>query len=143
MSMIGQDLAPRVSVALCVHNGAAFLREQVESVLAQSEPRLEVIAVDDASTDGSAALLHDYAARDARLRVVANPHNHGPSRSFERAMALGTAPFIAPCDQDDIWHPHKLARLLASIGAHDLAYADSAYVDERACSSACCAACAA
>ncbi|NCT66533.1 MAG: glycosyltransferase family 2 protein [Rhodanobacteraceae bacterium] len=130
-AMARQVAEPLVSVALCVHNGAGFLREQIESVLAQSEPRLEVIALDDASTDGSLALLHEYAARDARVRVISNPHNLGPSPSFERAMALGTAPFIAPCDQDDIWHPHKLARLLASIGAHDLAYADSAYIDER------------
>ena len=76
MSMIGQDLAPRVSVALCVHNGAAFLREQVESVLAQSEPRLEVIAVDDASTDGSAArpvleLRGPARGEDARWRARA------------------------------------------------------------------------
>lgn len=129
MDRAGQGVEPLVSVALCVHNGAAFLREQVESVLAQSESRLELVALDDASTDASLALLHEYAARDARVRVVANPRNLGASRSFERAMALGRAPFIAPCDQDDVWHPHKLARLLAVIGEHDLAYADSIYID--------------
>lgn len=120
---------PLVSVALCVHNGAAYLRQQMDSILAQSEPRLEVVALDDASTDGSLAILNEYAARDARVRVEPNAINLGPSRSFERAMALGRAPFIAPSDQDDIWHPRKLERLLGAIGESDLAYCDSAYVD--------------
>ncbi len=124
-----QAAIPLVTVALCVHNGAAFLREQMDSILAQSESRLEVVALDDASTDDSLAILQEYAARDARVRVESNALNQGPSRSFERAMSLGRAPFVAPSDQDDVWHPHKLERLLAAIGDHDLAYCDSAYVD--------------
>lgn len=120
---------PRVSVALCVHNGAAYLRPQMESILAQSESRLEVIALDDASSDDSLAILREYAARDARVRVESSPINRGAVRSFEQAMALGHAPFIAPSDQDDVWHPHKLARLLEAIGDRDVAYCDSAYVD--------------
>lgn len=125
------ETRPRVSVALCVHDGAAFLREQVDSILAQSEARFELVALDDASTDDSLAILREYAARDARVRVESNAVNLGAARSFERAMALARAPFIAPCDQDDVWHPRKLERLLAAIGDRDLAYADSIYVDAR------------
>lgn len=130
-SVAGRVPAPRVTVVLCAHNGATFLREQVDSILAQSEARLELVALDDASTDGSRAILEEYAARDARVRVEANAINLGAARSFERAMAFARTRFIAPCDQDDIWHPRKLERLLAAIGEHDLAYADSAYVDAR------------
>ncbi len=122
---------PRVSVALCVCNGSAYLRPQLESILAQSESRLELVALDDASDDDSLAILREYAARDPRVRVESNPRNLGAARSFETAMALARAPFIAPSDQDDVWHPHKLARLLDAIGEHDVAYCDSAYVDSE------------
>ena len=121
---------PRVSVALCVCNGERHLREQLDTVLAQRDVDLEVIAVDDGSSDGSVALLREVAARDPRLQVHVNPENLGPLRSFERAMSLGSGEFIAPCDQDDRWQPQKLAKLLAAIGNADLAYCDSEYIDD-------------
>ncbi|MCL1635725.1 glycosyltransferase [Luteimonas sp. SX5] len=121
---------PRVSVALCVYNGEKHLREQLDTVLAQRGVDLEVIAVDDGSRDGSVALLREAAARDPRLQVHVNPENLGPLRSFERAMSLGGGEFVAPCDQDDRWHPDKLAQLLACIGDADLAYCDSEYIDD-------------
>jgi glycosyltransferase involved in cell wall biosynthesis len=126
-----QPALPQISVALCVCNGAHYLRELLDSVLAQTGVHIEVVAVDDCSTDDSLALLHDYAARDARLRVVANAQNLGPRRNFEQAMALCRSEFIAPCDQDDIWQADKLQRLFAAIGSADLAYCDSAFIDAQ------------
>ncbi|HEV2607076.1 MAG TPA: glycosyltransferase family 2 protein [Xanthomonadaceae bacterium] len=120
---------PLISVALCTYNGALYLREQLDSVLAQSEVTIEIVVVDDGSSDGTAAILDEYAARDARIRWQGNERNLGPTANFERAMSLCGGKFIAPCDQDDLWHPEKLARLLAAIGDHDLAYCDSDYVD--------------
>lgn len=120
---------PLVSVALCTYNGERFLREQLDSILAQRGVQLDVVAVDDASQDGTLALLREYAERDGRVRVEANPHNLGPVRSFERAMGLCTGEFIAPCDQDDVWEPDKLSALLAKMGDADLAYCDSEYID--------------
>lgn len=121
---------PRVSVALCVHDGEPWLREQLDSVLAQEDVELEVVAFDDASTDGSLALLHEYAARDPRLRVEGSATNLGHVRAFETCMALCTHSLIAPCDQDDIWEPRKLATLARALGDADLAYGDSSYIDE-------------
>lgn len=120
---------PLVSVALSTYNGARYLREQLDSVLAQEGVELEVVAVDDGSTDDTPAILDEYAARDPRLRWSTNPGNLGPTRSFERAMGLCRGEFIAPCDQDDICLPHKLRTLLAAIGEADLVYADSLYMD--------------
>ncbi|BCT92455.1 hypothetical protein LYSHEL_14790 [Lysobacter helvus] len=120
---------PRVSVALCVYNGEHFLREQLDSLLAQEDVDLEVVAVDDCSTDGSLALLREYAARDARIRVVANERNLGHLDSFAKCMGLCSHALIAPCDQDDVWHPRKLATLAAAIGDADMAYCNSAYID--------------
>jgi glycosyltransferase involved in cell wall biosynthesis len=121
--------APRISVALCVYNGAPWLPAQLDSLLAQEGVDLEIVAVDDHSTDDSLALLQDYARRDARIRVVANEVNLGHLRSFEKCMALCTGSLIAPCDQDDLWHPRKLATLARALGDADLAYCDSAYID--------------
>lgn len=124
------DALPRVSVALCVHNCERFLAEQLDSVLAQRDVDLEIVAVDDASTDASARVLHEYATRDARVRCFVNEHNLGATCSFERAMSLTRGALIAPCDQDDVWETDKLAKLLDALGDADLAYCDSAYIDD-------------
>jgi glycosyltransferase involved in cell wall biosynthesis len=121
---------PRISVALCVHNAGRFLAPQLDSLLAQEGVELEIVALDDCSTDRSLAILHEYAARDPRIRVYANEENLGYLKSFDACMALCTASLIAPCDHDDVWHPSKLATLAAAIGYSDLAYCDSEYIDE-------------
>lgn len=120
---------PEVSVALCTWNGERFLAEQLDSVLAQEDVAFEVVALDDGSSDGTRALLERYATREPRLRWQANENNLGATASFERAMALCRAGLIAPCDQDDVWHPRKVARLVAAIGDADLVYCDSSYID--------------
>lgn len=121
---------PLVSIALCTYNGERHLREQMDSILAQEGVRIEVVALDDGSTDGTVALLRDYAARDPRIAVHVNEKNLGHLRSFEKAMGLCTGAFIAPSDQDDVWEPRKLRVLLDAIGDADLAYCDSAYIDD-------------
>lgn len=121
--------APLISVALATYNGEKYLREQLDSVLAQVHVAIEIVAVDDASTDGTLAILNDYARRDARFKVYANPRNVGVGATFERAMSLTSGELIAPCDQDDTWQADKLARLAGAIGECDLAYCDSLLVD--------------
>lgn len=120
---------PLVSIALCTYNGAAYLRAQLDSLRAQTLMPLEIVAVDDGSSDQTCAILREYASQDRRFRCYENPRNLGPTGCFERAMSLCRGGFIAPCDQDDIWHPDKLARLLARIGSCDVSYCDSQYID--------------
>lgn len=122
--------APLVSVALCAYNGERYLPKQLDSLLAQTCRDVEIIAVDDCSTDGSLAVLENYARRDSRLRVFANPTNVGFKRNFEIAVDTCRGRFIAPCDQDDIWLPDKLGSLLATIGDKAMAYCDSELMDE-------------
>jgi glycosyltransferase involved in cell wall biosynthesis len=121
---------PRVSVALCVYNGEKWLRPQLDSLLAQESVELEVVVVDDCSTDGSLALLRAYAQRDPRIHVHVNQVNLGHLRSFEKCMSLCDRPLIAPCDQDDVWHPRKLATLARALGDADMAYCNSEYIDD-------------
>ena len=121
--------SPLISVALCTWNGARWLRPQLDSILAQQDVALEVIALDDASSDDTLAILKEYAARDGRLRVHANADNMGHLRSFGKCMAMCSGDLIAPADQDDIWHSRKLRTLLDAMGGASLAYCDSRYVD--------------
>jgi glycosyltransferase involved in cell wall biosynthesis len=110
---------------LCTYNGAQFLREQLDSLFAQTHQNFEIVAVDDCSTDESLKILDEYARLDSRLQVHANATNLGPRNNFEVAMKKCRGAFIAPCDQDDIWMPEKLAMLLNVIGTHTMAYSDS------------------
>lgn len=102
----------RVSVALCTYNGAAFLPEQLDSLVRQERRPDELVACDDGSTDGTADLLTRFAAvAPFPVRVVVNDTRLGVTRNFERAISLCTGDVIALADQDDSWLPDKLARM--------------------------------
>lgn len=131
--MLKQIGEPLISVALCTYNGARYLREQLDSLFAQTYPNFEVIAVDDASSDETLCILNEYSGRDARLRVSVNVANLGLQKNFERAMALCMGEFIAPCDQDDVWSPEKLTVLYEAIGSRSLAYCDSEFIGADGC----------
>jgi glycosyltransferase involved in cell wall biosynthesis len=129
-----RPIEPLISVALCTYNGARYLREQLDSLLAQTHRNIEIVAVDDCSTDGTLSVLQEYQRRDARVRAIANQTNLGFRNNFERAISLCAGDFVAPCDQDDVWLPQKLATLLGVIGDHPLAYCDSELIDEQGAS---------
>lgn len=79
-----------VSVVIPVYNGEKFLRECLDSVLAQMDVDLEVIAVDDGSKDGSLSILEEYAAKDSRLRVLSQPNGGaGVARNHGMSVAQG------------------------------------------------------
>ena len=111
---------PFVSVLMPVYNAARFLREAVDSVLAQTYPAFELIAIDDASTDASHALLMEYAARDARVRVFRQPENLGIVAARNRAFreASADARYYAILDSDDVALPDRLERQVAFLEAH-------------------------
>ena len=123
---LGAHAAPRISIALATCNGAPYLAEQLESLLTQTLTPAEIVACDDASSDGTWELLERYAPRFASARLVRNSRNLGANANFEQALRLASGEWIAPCDQDDIWSPTKLERLTAAARpATMLVYADS------------------
>jgi glycosyltransferase involved in cell wall biosynthesis len=114
-------VSPRVSVVMPVRDGERFLAEAVESVLAQTLADLELIVVDDGSTDATPALLSDLARRDARVRVRTQPPG-GLTSALNAGCALAAAPLIARMDADDVALPDRLERQAAFLDAHpDLA----------------------
>jgi glycosyltransferase involved in cell wall biosynthesis len=123
---------PPVSIALCTYNGAAFLAQQLETILNQTYPNItEVVCVDDCSSDETFSILNQFALRDGRIHVFQNSSNLGYIRNFEKALTLTKEPFIALSDQDDLWYPTKIARSVAAIGTNLLVYSDSEYINEQ------------
>ena len=101
-----------ISIVLCTYNGAKYLDAQLRSLSAQ-EGVVEIYAIDDGSTDDTIAILKRHAAQDDRIRYSRNRSRLGVARNFERAIHFARAPWIALSDQDDVWLPHKLARMRA------------------------------
>jgi glycosyltransferase involved in cell wall biosynthesis len=119
-------MSPLISIVMATYNGEKYLREQVNSLLAQSYPSLEFVFVDDASSDASLAILQEYALRDSRIRLILNPVNQGLLATFETGIRAAKGEIVALADQDDVWMPEKISLLAGAIGSHSLIYADSA-----------------
>ena len=116
---------PLVSVVIGTFNGEVYLEEQLRSVLEQTYTHLEILAIDDGSSDGTVRILREYAALDPRLRIVINERNLGFIRNFEKGCSLSKGHWIALCDQDDYWAPDKVQKMVAAIGQYPMVYCDS------------------
>ncbi|MFC5930740.1 glycosyltransferase family 2 protein [Cryobacterium melibiosiphilum] len=129
-----------LSVALCTHNGARYLEEQLLSILNQSVPPQQIVVSDDASTDDTLAVLNramaawQQAHSDVvvELLVLCNERALGVTANFEQALAACTGVLIALSDQDDVWLPGRLERMLAEFARRptlQLVNADARLVD--------------
>jgi glycosyltransferase involved in cell wall biosynthesis len=105
-----------ISVIIPAHNVARFIGRTLESVLKQTHRALDVVVVDDGSTDDTADVVEEVSRRDPRVRLVRSD-KLGVSAARNLAIAQAKAQLIAPVDADDIWHPDKLARQLAIMRA--------------------------
>jgi hypothetical protein len=108
---------PRVSVVMPVRDAERFLAEAVESVLGQTLSDLQLIVVDDGSTNGTPGLLAGLARRDGRVRVQTQAPG-GLTAALNAGCALASAPLIARMDGDDVALPDRLERQLAYLDAH-------------------------
>jgi glycosyltransferase involved in cell wall biosynthesis len=125
--------APRWSVALCTYNGARFVREQLDSITAQSVKPHEIVVCDDQSTDDTARIVREFAASSPiRLSLEVNPTRLGVTKNFERAIARCTGEIIFLCDQDDMWRADKIERLSRCFDdpAVGLAFSNAQVVNE-------------
>lgn len=110
---------------MCTYNGAQYLKEQMDSILAQDYPLHEVIVQDDGSTDDTLDLLEAYrAAHPELIRVVRNERRLGFCQNFHQALLRATGDLIAISDQDDIWFPQKIRRQVETIGEADICFSD-------------------
>jgi len=103
-SVLADDL---VSVIIPMYNAELYIGETLSFALAQTHRNIEIIVVDDGSTDGSAAVVELVAATDARVRLIRQP-NRGVAHARNCAITEAQGQFIAPLDADDLWHPKKI-----------------------------------
>ena len=108
---------PEVSVIIPVYNVEAYLRDCLDSVLAQTFADFEVLCVNDGSTDASLAILNEYAERDARVKVFSQ-HNGGPSRARNYGLSQATGTYICFVDADDGLAPNALQRFVETAKRH-------------------------
>lgn len=107
---------PLVSVIMTVYNGEKFLREAVHSILNQSYGNLELIVIDDGSTDGTPAILESFS--DARVKISRNPSNLGVPASVNRGLAETKGAFIVRHDADDVSLPERFGQQVAFLNTH-------------------------
>src|SRR6188472_297035 len=120
---------PTVSVVMPVYNGAGYLGEALNSILAQTYGDFEVVAVDDGSSDESWTILASYGARDDRVRPHRLAQNAGHHVASNTAIELSRGRFIARLDQDDLADRSRLARTVDTFHAHpDVGLLHSWYV---------------
>jgi len=121
---------PLVSIIMNVRNGAAFLREALDSVLAQTFADWELIVWDDCSTDNSAPIVGEY--HDSRIRYFLSPDETPLGTARDRAMRQATGEWLAFIDQDDVWLPHKLEKQLGlAAGGVGIIYGRTVLFDSR------------
>lgn len=120
-----------ISIAMATYNGEKYLREQLDSILAQTHQNFELIVCDDCSTDSTVRILREYERNDSRIKVFENAVNLGFKKNFEKAIGLCSGDYIALSDQDDIWLPEHLSILLSNIHDRSLCCGDAELVDEN------------
>ena len=96
---------PDISVIVTSYNDAEFLPICLAALLEQTWENIEIIGVNDASTDDTLKILKEYAKKDKRVKIVNNPENMGLASSRNRGLEKVTAPFVMFCDADDFYEP--------------------------------------
>jgi glycosyltransferase involved in cell wall biosynthesis len=101
---------------MAVYNGECYLRETIDSILAQTSQDFEFLIINDGSTDSTQEIIQSYG--DPRIRLVDNEHNLGLTRSLNKGLQLAKGEFIARQDGDDVSEPERLAKQVAFLETH-------------------------
>lgn len=112
---------PRISVALCTYNGAAYIGEQLDSIAEQTVPASEVVICDDGSTDSTVSVIEAFIAAysgPTQFRIAHTDRAGGVRANFARAIEACNGDLIALSDQDDRWREDRLAVAAAFLASH-------------------------
>lgn len=129
-----------VDIVMGTYNGAEFLREQIDSLRAQTHRRWRLLVRDDGSSDNTVDLLKAASDEDARIHVISDGlGNLGFNRNFTHLLGVSSAPYVMFCDQDDVWLPRKAELTLREMILAEernpsqpaLIHCDARVVDER------------
>lgn len=127
-------VAPTVTIVLPSHNGARFLAEAIESCLTQTFEQFELIAVDDGSTDRTAAIFDEYARHDGRIRIVTNRAATGVPNALNAGFSTAAGRYFTWISDDNRFRPHALSTLVAALEVDPslaIVYSDYSVIDEN------------
>lgn len=127
-------LMPRVSIGMPVYNAATFIREAIDSILAQSYQDFELIITDNASTDETQAICTAYAAQDDRVRYHRNSENIGANSNFNFVFTLARGEYFKWAAHDDVLAQTYLERCVAALDADPnvvLAHSETRLIDNN------------
>jgi glycosyltransferase involved in cell wall biosynthesis len=124
----------RLSIGLPVYNGAAYLKQVLDSILEQTYSNFELIISDNASTDATQQICEAYVSRDPRVRYLRNPENIGAMQNWYRTFHLSTGEFFLGAAHDDVFHPMFVQRCIEALDNHPEAvvcYTRTKIIDEE------------
>jgi glycosyltransferase involved in cell wall biosynthesis len=113
-----EGTSPKVSIGVPVYNGALTLRSTMDTLLMQTFADFEIVVSDNASTDATAAICAEYAARDRRVRIVRQPHNLGPEPNFKFVLDEARAPYFMWSAADDFHSPDYIEENVNFLDCH-------------------------
>lgn len=114
-----------VSIIMPTYNSARFIKDSIESVLAQTYPNWELLIVDDCSTDNTEDIVASF--HDQRIHYQCNAHNMGAAQTRNNALKIAKGRYIAFLDSDDLWTPDKLEKQIAFMEQHHYAFTFADY----------------
>jgi len=120
-----------ISVIIPAYNAEKYLCESVNSALQQTHRDIEIIIIDDKSSDNTLSIASSLADHDRRVKILSNPQNLGVANARNAGIAAATGDYIAFLDADDIWVPDKLAKQLNKLESEklDLCYTAYGFID--------------
>jgi glycosyltransferase involved in cell wall biosynthesis len=116
--LISKDDFPLVSVIIPVYNAEMFIEEAITSIFIQTYTNIEIIAIDDASTDSSFSVLESLCKIDTRLKIYQNATNCGICKTLNRALEIARGDYIARMDADDVAFPERIERQIEFLFNH-------------------------
>ena len=122
----------KVTVIMPCYNQAAYARESIESVLNQTYKNLELLLIDNFSTDGTCEIIKEYAKKDSRVHAIYHEKNMGFEYSFNEGMEKATGEFISFTSSDDYWYPKKIEKqldVLEKNPEYDVVHTDAQIID--------------
>lgn len=120
-----------ISVVMATYNGETYLTEQIDSILQQKKQPIEIIVIDDCSTDKTWEILSLYSKRDNNIKIYKNKQNIGVNGTFLAALKKATGDLIFIADQDDIWLTDKIEKMYKAWDGSNLICSDAIIVDKN------------
>ena len=127
LSDFSKSQLPLISVVVPVHNSARYLKKSAESIAAQTYKNLEILLVDDGSSDESSEIIESIARQDDRFRTIHALKSHGVSAARNSAIQAAKGTWICSADSDDIVPPHGIETLFLAVMEHGTRMAMGAY----------------